>query len=100
MKITTVNLRDNLQELLENVGLMEDTNLLAMHLDEIEDETAIFLDQLTAFRSHARYGEQQAAQEALVELSLSLRHMSDHAQAALPLLDHALGIDEEQSDQS
>jgi hypothetical protein len=95
MTITTVNLRESLQELLNSVGLMDDANLLAMHLDEIENEIAIFLDQLTAFRSYARYEEQQAAQEALVELSLSLRHLNDHAQAAIPLLDHALGIDEE-----
>jgi len=63
-----------------------------MHLAEIEQEAGNFLDQLTAFRSHARNEESAPAQEALVEVSLALQHMADHILAVTPILDHELGI--------
>ncbi len=94
MVTTAYGIREELQDLLTQVGLPTQANLTAMHLTEIEEEVANFLDQLVAFRSHARHHDSAAAQEALVEISLSLQHMADHIQAVTPMLDHDLGIDE------
>ena len=86
--------KERLQDLLERAGLSTETNPMAMHLTEIEEEAVNFLDQLTAFRAHARHADPAAAQEALVEISLALQHMGDHIQAVTPVLDHELGIDD------
>lgn len=66
-----------------------------MHLTEIEEEAANFLDQLTAFRAHARHQDSEAAQEAMVEVSLALQHIADHIQAVVPVLDAELDLDGE-----
>ena len=86
--------KERLQDLLERAGLSTEINPMAMHLTEIEEEAVNFLDQLTAFRAHARHADPAAAQEALVEISLALQHMGDHIQAVTPVLDHELGIDD------
>lgn len=88
-------LREQFQDLLAQVGLPNQANLTAMHLLEIEEETVNFLEQLTAFRAHARHQDPVAAQEALVEISLALQHMADHIQAVTPILDHALDINDD-----
>lgn len=75
--------------------LSTQTDLVAMHLTEIEEEAVNFLDQLTAFRAHARHRDSGAAQEALVEISLALQHMADHIQGVTPILDRELGIDDD-----
>jgi hypothetical protein len=87
-------LRERLQDLLVSAGMVDQSNLVAMHLTEIEEETANFLDQLTVFRAHARHQDSVAAQEAMVEISLSLQHIADHIQAVTPILDRELEIDE------
>jgi hypothetical protein len=84
--------REQLQDLLTQVGLSNQVNLTAMHLNEIEAEAINFLDQLTTFRAHARHHETTAAQEALVEISVALQHMANHIQAMIPLLESELGI--------
>ena len=95
MVATTYGMREQLQELLAQAGLPTEANLTAMHLTEIEEETINFLDQLTAFRAHARHQDPVAAQEALVEISLALQHIADHIQAVTPILDRELGIGED-----
>ena len=94
MEMVACEVKDRLRESLERVGLSTETNLMAMHLSEIEEEAVNFLDQLTAFRAHARHADPAAAQEALVEVSLALQHMADHIQAVTPSLDRELGIDD------
>jgi len=94
MEMVAYEVKDRLRESLERVGLSTETNLMAMHLSEIEEEAVNFLDQLTAFRAHARHADPAAAQEALVEVSLALQHMADHIQAVTPSLDRELGIDD------
>jgi hypothetical protein len=89
------NLEGKLEDLLNRAGLATEASLVAMHLTEIEEESVNFLDQLTAFRAHARHEDAAAAQEALVELSLSLQHIADHIQAVTPILDEELGIDDD-----
>jgi septation ring formation regulator EzrA len=95
MVTTTYNVREQLQELLIQAGLPAEAHLMAMHLTEIEEETNNFLDQLTAFRAHARHEDPVAAQEALVEISLALQHIADHLQAVTPMLDRELGVGED-----
>jgi hypothetical protein len=93
MLITADTLREQLQELLARVGLSSQASLIAMHLTEIEEETGNFLDQLIAFRAHARHEDAMAAQDALVEISVALQHIADHIRAVTPLIDRELGID-------
>jgi hypothetical protein len=95
MVTTALEVKERLQDLLNRAGLETEANLVAMHLTEIEEESANFLDQLTAFRAHARHEDAAAAQEALVEISLSLQHIADHIQAVTPILDEGLGIDDD-----
>ncbi len=91
----TYGVKERLLDLLVGVGLSNQADLVAMHLTEIEEEAGNFLDQLTAFRAHARHQDSAAAQEAMVEISLSLQHMADHIRATTLVLDHELGIDED-----
>jgi septation ring formation regulator EzrA len=94
MVTTAYEVKERLQDLLDRANLSTETNLIAMHLTEIEEEAINFLDQLTTFRAHARHADPAAAQEALVEVSLALQHMADHIQAVTPSLDRELGIDD------
>ena len=86
-------MKEQLQDLLQRSGLSAEIDPIAMHLSEIEEEAVNFLDQLPPFRAHARHEDPVAAQEVLVEVSLSLQHMADHIQAVTPVLDRELGID-------
>jgi hypothetical protein len=95
MVTMTYEVREQLQDLLDSAGMSDQANLVAMHLTEIEEEAVNFLDQLTAFRAHARHQDSAAAQETMVEISLSLQHIADHIQAVTPILDRELGIDED-----
>lgn len=95
MVTTTHEVKERLQDLLKRAGLSSEINPVATHLTEIEEEAVNFLDQLTAFRAHARHEDPAAAQEALVELSLALQHMADHIRAVTPILDRELGIDDD-----
>jgi hypothetical protein len=90
---TTYKLKEQLEDLLIQAGLSKQANLVAMHLTEIEEEATNLLDQLTVFRAHSRHGDSEAAQEAMVEVSLALQHIADHIQAAAPILDTELDID-------
>ena len=87
--------REKLEDLLVSAEMSDQANLVAMHLTEIEEEAVNLLDQLTAFRAHARHQDSAAAQETMVEISLSLQHIADHIQAVTPILDRELGIDED-----
>jgi len=91
LSITNVQ-REQLQNLLTQTISSEQVNLIAMHLTEIEEEAAHFLDQLITFRAYARQNDSVAAQETLVEISLALQHIADHIQTVAPLLDEELGI--------
>ena len=95
MVTMTYEVREQLEDLLDLAGMSDQAKLVAMHLTEIEDETVNFLDQLTAFRAHARHQDSVAAQETMVEISLSLQHIANHIQAVTPILDRELGIDED-----
>ena len=89
MVTTVYEIKERLQDLLAQVGLSSQTELIAMHLTEIEEEAINFLDQLTVFRAHARHQDSDAAQEALVEISLSLQHVADHIRAVTPIRHHS-----------
>ena len=93
MVTTSVEVKERLQDLLAQSGLSAEVNPMAAHLIEIEEEAANFLDQLTAFRAHARHQDEAAAQEALVEISIALQHIAGHIQAVAPILDRELGIE-------
>jgi hypothetical protein len=95
MVTAVYEIKERLQDLLTQAGLSTQTDLIAMHLTEIEEEAINFLDQLTVFRAHARHQDSDAAQEAMVEISLSLQHVADHIQAVTPILDQELGIDDD-----
>ena len=95
MVTTTYEVKERLQDLLKRAGLSSETNSVAMHLTEIEEEAVTFLDQLTTFRAHARHEDPAAAQEALVEISLALQHLADHIQTVTPILDEELGINDD-----
>jgi hypothetical protein len=92
---TVYEIKEQLEDLLAQTDLSNHADLVAMHLTEIEEEAINFLDQLTAFRAHARHQESVAAQETMVEISLSLQHIADHIRAAAPILDRELGIAED-----
>lgn len=85
-------IREQLQDLLTQVGLSSQANLTAMHLNEIEAEAINFLDQLTTFRVYARHHDSTAAQEALVEITVALQHIADHIRGVVPLLESELDI--------
>lgn len=89
---TDYQVREQLQNLLDQAGINSQVELTSTHLTEIEQEAATVLDQLTAFRAHARHQDTAAAQDSLVEISLALQHIADHIQAVVPILDQALGI--------
>jgi len=91
---TAYTSKEQLKDLLAQADLSDQAELIAMHLTEIEQETANFLDQLIAFRAHARQGDSAAAQESLVEISLALQHITDHIQTVTPLMDKELDIDD------
>jgi hypothetical protein len=95
MVTAVYEIKERLQDLLAQAGLSTQTDLIAMHLTEIEEEAIAFLDQLTVFRAHARHQDPDAAQEALVEISLSLQHIADHIRAVTPILDQELDIDDD-----
>ena len=95
MVTAVYEIKERLQDLLTEAGLSTQTDLIAMHLTEIEEEAINFLDQLTVFRAHACHQDSDAAQEAMVEISLSLQHVADHIQTVTPILDQELGIDDD-----
>jgi hypothetical protein len=95
MVTAVYEIKERLQDLLAQAGLSTQTDLIAMHLTEIEEEAIHFLDQLTVFRAHARHQDSDAAQEALVEISLALQHVADHIRAVTPILDRELDIDDD-----
>lgn len=94
MTVTTLDTREYLQALLEKV-IREDTNLLSMHLSEIEEEAAAFLNHMLAFRSTASREELEEARRALVEITLSLEHMLHHIGDAVTILNRELDMTDE-----
>jgi len=94
MTITTLDTREYLQALLEKV-IHQDANLLSMHLSEIEEEAAAFLNHLLAFRSSASREELENARHALVEITLSLEHMLHHIDDAVAILNRELDMADE-----
>jgi hypothetical protein len=84
--------RHELETLLPLAGLQSKGNLIALHLAEIELEADAVLDFVTLFRSRARSEEVELAQEALVELALSLEHLRGHIDSVLPELSRQLDL--------
>ncbi len=99
MTITMLDTREHLQALLETV-ISQDANLLSMHLNEIEEEAATFLNHLSVFRSHASRGHAESSRRVLVDLTLSLEHMLHHVEDAVMILNRELDIGEEDSEDS
>ena len=84
-----------LASLLKQIGFQSADGLVAVHLAELEEEANRLLDLLLEFRAWARQGETELAEKRLAEVYASLLHLSDHAQAALPMLQAQLELDEE-----
>ena len=80
--------------LLKQVGFQSSDDMIAVHLSELEEEANHLLDLLLEFRAWARQGETDLAEKRLAEIYASLLHLSDHAQAAAPLLQAQLESDE------
>ncbi len=82
-----------LAKLLNQIGFQSQDGMVAVHLAEIEEEASRLLDLLLEFRAWARQGENELAEKRLAEAYASLLHLSDHAQAAIPLLQAQLESD-------
>jgi len=87
-------IREELEMLLQRIGLTAESNLIALHLTEIEEEADAILDRLTLFRAHARNNEAELAQESLVELAMTLSHLQNHVQTILPDLERVLDLED------
>ena len=83
---------DEMQTVLTAVGLVMENGLLAMHLSEIEDEARNILEMLTVLRAHAWREDENAGQETLAELTISLEHLQSHLHHAIPILQKQLDL--------
>ncbi len=88
----TVLEKDDLKASLEVAGITEQLAMIAMHVDEIEAEGERVLDLVIALRSAGRHADQVRAQDALVDLAVSLEHLCDHAAHLVPALQRRFGI--------
>ncbi len=84
---------EELRDTLKAVGIEAETNLLGMHLSEIEAEMSNIFELLTQLRVRARCQLVDEGQETLVDLSVALGHLGHHVQAAVPILEHELDIE-------
>jgi hypothetical protein len=96
----TIELKDEIwnrkfPEALRLAGFSGNLNLLAMHLTEIEGEAENWLDLFTIIRSHTYRGDNSAVVETLAEVTISMEHLRDHIQQALPKLQKGLDIPEQ-----
>ncbi len=85
-------IEDEMQAVLTAVGLAMKNGLLATHLSEIEDEARNILELLTTLRAHAWREDENAGQETLAELTISLEHLQGHVQHAIPILQEQLDL--------
>jgi len=85
-------IEDEMQAQLTAIGLRSENGLLAMHLSEIGDEAKNILELLTVLRAHAWREDEDAGQETLTELTISLEHLTGHVQHAIPILQEQLDI--------
>ncbi len=91
----TIDAIDELQATLEAVGIQEESGLLGMHLAEIEEELGNIFELLTTLRVRARCNLVAEGQDALVELTTSLEHLTHHAQEAIPMLNKQLDLEDD-----
>lgn len=90
----SVRTRDDWQAVAQAVGFTDDADLVAMHIDEIEEEAGNVLDLLTVLRVDARQGDQELAEGTAAELTVALGHLMHHVQELLPLLEKQLDIED------
>jgi len=83
---------EQFQNALNFIGVTGNNSLQAMHLAEIEEEALAALDLLASFVAQARQHNEDAAETAIIDLTISLEHLSHHTQALLPSLEQQLGI--------
>lgn len=89
----TVLEQTDLKASIEAAGIIDQSSLVTMHLDEIEGEGERVLDLIVALRSAGRLSDWERAEEALVDLTVSLEHLRDHAAHVVPLLTDGLGLE-------
>lgn len=90
--MTTIT-KDELNSVLEGIGIDKNVALQAMHLSEIEQEADNVLDLLTSLRAHAHHQDVVAGQETLAELTIALEHLFHHVQEVLPGLQEQLDLE-------
>ena len=90
MSVTT---QDIWRTLLKTLGVNENSDLLSMHLNEIEEEAENVLDLLTLLRSDAHRLDHDSAQESAAELVITLEHLLHHIHELLPQLQKQLDIE-------
>ncbi|HRJ44500.1 MAG: hypothetical protein KJZ86_13285 [Caldilineaceae bacterium] len=83
---------DEMQAVLTAVGLALENGLLGMHLSEIEEEAENILETLSVLRAYAWREDENAGQETLAELTISLEHLLGHVQHAVPILQEELDL--------
>jgi hypothetical protein len=98
-ELTVAQGHAELASLLSRIGLQSSDGMVAVHLAEVEEEAGRLLDLLLEFRAWARQGETELAEKRLAEVYASLLHLSDHAQAAVPLLETQLELDQDNETQ-
>lgn len=89
----TVLTKESWQDALRTIGFSEEIPLLAMHLDEIEEEMENVLDLLAVLRSDTQRADTEHAQETAVSLTITLEHLLHHMQTFLPPLQKQLDIE-------
>lgn len=71
----------------------ENSDLMAMHVGEFEEEAENALQLLTLMRATARQGDSAGAQDAAAELVIALEHLAHHLNAFLPQLRARLDLE-------
>jgi hypothetical protein len=66
--------------------------ILAMHLDEIEQEAGNLLDLMASLRSAGYHAERGRAEDVLADITIALEHLQSHGTAALDTLRTGLDL--------
>lgn len=88
---TTIT-QDIWQEASQLLDLQEQSGLVAMHLQEIENEAKNVLELLTVLRTDSYRTDANSAQETAAELTMALEHLQHHILEVLPSLQKQLDI--------
>jgi hypothetical protein len=75
------------------LGVKEQPELTAVHLQEIETEAENVLELLTVLRTDSYRSDANHAQETAAELTIALEHLQDHIQSLLPQLQKQLDLE-------